>query len=195
MEAALLLLAFVPFILGFMTWQGAAGLVLVWAVGVAARRFVNAKGGPEALVKERDALKKRVHELEVQVVQLHSHIDGMDTSKRERDAMERGRAEILRLYGDDPARFKQAWFDFDRAEKAKERKAEQERAKAKPKASAAGRGKPWWEVLGVSRSASARDIKKAYWALAARYHPDNRNTGDTARMAEINEAKEMSGAF
>ena len=53
--------------------------------------------------------------------------------------------------------------------------------------------KDYYKVLGVSRSASAEDIKKAFRKLARRYHPDV-NPGDKKseeKFKEINEAYEV----
>lgn len=53
----------------------------------------------------------------------------------------------------------------------------------------------YYEILGVDKSASAADIKKAYRRLAMKYHPD-RNNGDKeaeAKFKEIGEAYEVLG--
>lgn len=49
----------------------------------------------------------------------------------------------------------------------------------------------YYEVLGVSRSASTEEIKKAYRKLARKFHPD-RNPGDKEAEAKF---KEVSAAF
>jgi molecular chaperone DnaJ len=47
--------------------------------------------------------------------------------------------------------------------------------------------KNYYDVLGVEKGASKDDIKKAFYKLAAKYHPDKKG-GDEAKFKEINEA-------
>ena len=47
----------------------------------------------------------------------------------------------------------------------------------------------YYEVLGVDRSASEDEIKKAYRKLAMRYHPDH-NPGDAEAEQKFKEAAE-----
>ena len=52
--------------------------------------------------------------------------------------------------------------------------------------------KDYYEVLGVDKSASSAEIKKAFRKLAGKYHPD-KATGNEAKFKEINEAYEVLG--
>lgn len=48
----------------------------------------------------------------------------------------------------------------------------------------------YYEILGISKSASADEVKKAFRKLAIQYHPDKQG-GDEAKFKEINEAYEV----
>ena len=57
-----------------------------------------------------------------------------------------------------------------------------------PHAAAAGGGKDYYELLGVPRGASDQDIKKAYYLLAKKYHPDTNKVGNTDTLQEYTAA-------
>jgi curved DNA-binding protein CbpA len=48
----------------------------------------------------------------------------------------------------------------------------------------------WYEVLGIPNSASNDDLTRVYHLLAARFHPDNQETGDSSRFLEVKQAFE-----
>jgi curved DNA-binding protein len=55
--------------------------------------------------------------------------------------------------------------------------------------------KDYYKILGVSKSASAEEIKKAYRTLALKHHPD-KNKGDKSalgKFTDINEANQVLG--
>jgi curved DNA-binding protein len=52
-------------------------------------------------------------------------------------------------------------------------------------------GKDYYKILGINKSASTEEIKKAYRKLAMKYHPD-RNKGDKAAESKF---KEISEAY
>ncbi len=48
--------------------------------------------------------------------------------------------------------------------------------------------KSYYDILGVSKTATDDEIKSAFRKLAKKYHPDNKETGDEAKFKEIGEA-------
>ena len=52
--------------------------------------------------------------------------------------------------------------------------------------------KDYYKTLGVEKSASADELKKAFRKLAHKYHPDKQG-GDEAKFKEVNEAYQVLG--
>lgn len=50
--------------------------------------------------------------------------------------------------------------------------------------------KDYYQILGVNKSASKDEIKKSFYKLASKYHPDKKD-GDEAKFKEINEAYQV----
>lgn len=50
--------------------------------------------------------------------------------------------------------------------------------------------KDYYEILGISKSASKDEIKKAFYKLAHKYHPDKKG-GDEKKFKEVNEAYQV----
>ena len=55
-----------------------------------------------------------------------------------------------------------------------------------------GSGKDYYKILGIARTATEDDIKKAYRKMALRFHPDkNKSAGAEEKFKEIAEAYEV----
>src|SRR3989338_11345420 len=52
--------------------------------------------------------------------------------------------------------------------------------------------KDYYEILGVSKTASPDEIKKAFRKMAHQHHPDKKG-GDEAKFKELNEAYQILG--
>lgn len=59
--------------------------------------------------------------------------------------------------------------------------------------SSGNRQRDYYEVLGVPRNASAKEVKKAYYQLAKKYHPDVNKNDPTSqkKFTEVSEAYEV----
>src|SRR6185436_993430 len=50
--------------------------------------------------------------------------------------------------------------------------------------------KDYYEILGINKGASKDEIKKAFYKLAHKYHPDKKE-GNEAKFKEVNEAYQI----
>ncbi|MDD5749600.1 MAG: molecular chaperone DnaJ [Patescibacteria group bacterium] len=53
--------------------------------------------------------------------------------------------------------------------------------------------KDYYKILGVDKSATEADVKKAFRKLAHQYHPDKNGSGNAEKFKEINEAYQVLG--
>ena len=49
----------------------------------------------------------------------------------------------------------------------------------------------YYQILGVKKDASKKEISDAYKKLARKYQPDNKETGDENMFKEVNEAYQV----
>ena len=50
----------------------------------------------------------------------------------------------------------------------------------------------YYDTLGITETATAKEIKQAYRSLSLKYHPDHNSSPDaTEMMSKINEAYEI----
>ncbi len=52
--------------------------------------------------------------------------------------------------------------------------------------------KDYYKILGIAKNADSKEIKKAYYQLAKKYHPDQ-PSGDKTKFQEVSEAYEVLG--
>lgn len=79
---------------------------------------------------------------------------------------------------------------FFQAEETTQKRQQQQKSQQPPPRQPSN-DNTWWRILGVNQNASKEQINRAWKTLASVYHPDNKKTGDTNRMAIINNARDV----
>ena len=130
----------------------------------------------------------------------------MDREKAEREKAQRARAEQEKA---ERAQREREKVQKDKAEKEKAERENAERARAgqekaqkdkaereKTERARTRGGSSWYEVLGVAEDASSEEVRRAYRALIAQYHPD-KVSGLGEEFQEIAEKKsrEINNAY
>ena len=52
--------------------------------------------------------------------------------------------------------------------------------------------RPWWEILNLHQTANNDEIKRSYFSLAKKFHPDNAETGDDEMFRQVQSAYEIA---
>jgi DnaJ domain len=104
------------------------------------------------------------------------------------DAVFRGRVTACAPSSDWTWRTRIDFAETLRAEQEKEKEKEKENAHAKRERLPLDDVEDYYELLQLSPNADAETIQRVYRVLAARYHPDNQETGNADAFRHVREA-------
>ncbi len=134
----------------------------------------------------------------VLIVALAARGAGATRQKSGREGQERAEKERADRERSDKERADKEYAEKQRAEQERTEKERADKQQSESARSKARKEKirPWYEVLGVERDASAKDVMSAYRALIGKYHPD-KVSGLGQEFQEIAErkAREINNAY
>jgi DnaJ-domain-containing protein 1 len=139
------------------------------------------------LIRMNEALEGEIGPLREQIQALE--IKNAEVLARLQEAENSGRDRVLHAFGHDRDEFERMLRAFAHR-RGEQRRQEGDRKRREQARRRAGRKRSWWEILGVSQNATEEEVRRAYRALAMKHHPDRLETGDPAKMAEINAARD-----